>query len=159
QRITSITGMGGVGKTVLASALAQSPDVRRSFGDGVHWIAVGREADPLRTLSRVGLAVGDAAVDRYTRIAEARLLLGKALADRSIVPVLDDVWDVAVAEALHTAAGSKVRILLTGRRRNLFASSGVHEVPVDELSTDDALELLARWTDPPRPELPAQAED
>ena len=44
QRITSITGMGGVGKSVLAAALAQAPEVRRSFADGIFWITVGRDA-------------------------------------------------------------------------------------------------------------------
>jgi hypothetical protein len=35
QRITSVTGMGGVGKTVLATALAHVAEVRRSFQGGL----------------------------------------------------------------------------------------------------------------------------
>jgi WD40 repeat protein len=159
QRITSITGMGGVGKSVLAAALAQVPDVRRSFQDGIYWIAVGRNANTLRTLTRAGLAVGDDFVDRYTGVTDARLLLGKALAKKNCLLVLDDVWEVDVAEALHTAAGKNVRIILTGRKRNLFASVGVHEVPVDELSRNEALRLLADWTEVPRDNLPPEAAE
>jgi WD40 repeat protein len=159
QRITSVTGMGGVGKSVLATALAQAPDVRRSFQDGIYWIAVGRDSAALRTLTRVGLALDDTAVDRYTGLTEARLLLGKTLAGKNCLLVLDDIWDVAVAEALHTAAGKNVRILLTSRKRNLFASAGVHEVPVDELSEDEALNLLAEWTKTPRDKLPPEAQE
>lgn len=159
QRITALTGMGGIGKSVLAAALAHAPEVQRSFQDGIYWITVGRDADTLRTLTLAGRAIGDDAVDRYTGIDEARLLLGKALASKNCLLVLDDVWNVEVAEALHTAAGKNVRILLTSRKRKLFASAGVHEVPVDELSTDDALSLLADWTETPRKELPPEAKE
>ena len=62
QRITSVTGMRGVGKSILAAALAQAPEVRRSFADGVFWIPVGRHADTLRTLALIGNAVGDYAI-------------------------------------------------------------------------------------------------
>ena len=156
QRITSLTGMGGVGKSVLAAALAQAPEVRRSFREGVIWLAVGRDAAALPTLRRLGQALDDA-VDRYTGIPEARVLLERALAGRNCLLVLDDVWDVAVLEALHTAAGAGVRILLTSRRRRLFASAGVHELAIDELSPDEALELLAGWTGLKREELPPEA--
>jgi WD40 repeat protein len=159
QRITSLTGMGGVGKSVLAAALAQAPDVRRSFQDGIYWIAVGRDTGTLRTLTRIGLAVGDDALDRYTGVPEARLLLGKTLAKKNCLIILDDVWEVGVAEALHTAAGKGVRILLTSRKRKLFASAGVHEVPVDELSKEEALKLLSDWTQVPRDALPPEAAE
>ena len=157
QRITSITGMGGVGKSVLAAALAQAPEVRRSFADGVYWIPVGRNADTLTILKLVGSAVGDESIRSCTGITEARLLLGKTLAKLNCLLVLDDVWEVGVAEALHTAASQKVRILLTGRKRHLFASGGVHEVAVEELTKDEALDLLAKWTGVPRDELPPEA--
>jgi len=158
QRITSLTGMGGVGKSILATALAQAPDVRRSFQDGIHWITVGRDSSTLQALTRLGLTLNDA-VDRYTGVTEARLMLEMALAGKNCLLVLDDVWDVETAEALHTAAGKNVRILLTSRKRKLFASAGVHEVTVDELSKDQALNLLAVWTKTPLNELPREAAE
>lgn len=159
QRITSLTGMGGLGKSVLAAALAQAPDVRRSFGGGIYWINIGRDTSTLRTLTRVGLAVGDKNVDRYTGVTEARLLIARAIEKQNCLLVLDDVWDVEVAEALHTAAGKRVRILLTSRKRKLFASAGVHEVGIRELSKDEALNLLADWTQTPGNKLPTEAEE
>ena len=81
--------------------------------------------------------------------------MGKTLAGMNCLIVLDDIWEVDVVEALHTAAGKNVRILLTGHKRNLFDSAGVHEVFVDELAKDEALDLLAAWTNTHRDQLPA----
>ena len=156
QRITSITGMGGAGKTVLAVGLAHAPEVRRSFTDGVRWINVGRDVNAVRTATHVGLALGDEAIQAYTGIVEAKFLLEKKLADMNCLVVLDDVTDVGIIETLHTAASENVRILLTSRRRNLFASAGVHEVHVDELEEGDALNLLAHWAGVIREQLPPE---
>src|SRR5215471_4331583 len=37
-----VQGMGGIGKTVLAAALAHDSDVRQAFPDGVYWLTVGQ---------------------------------------------------------------------------------------------------------------------
>src|SRR5579872_4249106 len=37
-----VQGMGGIGKSVLATALARDTEVRRAFPDGVLWIRVGQ---------------------------------------------------------------------------------------------------------------------
>lgn len=38
-------GRGGIGKTVLAAALAQDDTVRRHFVDGVFWVTIGERGD------------------------------------------------------------------------------------------------------------------
>src|SRR5262249_48085182 len=40
-----VHGMGGIGKSVLTSALARSPEVRRTFPDGVFWVPIGERPD------------------------------------------------------------------------------------------------------------------
>src|SRR5205823_5398068 len=37
-----LQGMGGIGKSVLAAALARDEEVRRAFADGVFWVTVGQ---------------------------------------------------------------------------------------------------------------------
>lgn len=36
-----VQGMGGIGKTVLAAALARDLEVRQAFPDGIYWLAIG----------------------------------------------------------------------------------------------------------------------
>ena len=38
-----LQGMGGIGKSVLASALAHQHEVRRAFPDGIFWITLGQK--------------------------------------------------------------------------------------------------------------------
>jgi WD40 repeat protein len=158
QRISALTGMGGVGKSVLATALAQTAEVRRSFQGGVVWIPVGQHPDIVRVLARVGIAVGDD-VTGYTDVESARIRLSRALAAARCLVVLDDVWDSEVVEALHLAAGTGVRILMTSRHQDLFASTGVHLIVVDELSEHEGLELLSEWTATSLDKLPPQARE
>jgi hypothetical protein len=43
----AITGMGGIGKTVLASALAHEPEVRQALPDGIYWLTIGQKPNLL----------------------------------------------------------------------------------------------------------------
>lgn len=62
---TAVAGMGGIGKTVLATALCRDPVVHRAFPDGIAWITTGREWDGnfVPRMREVGRALG-ADVDR-----------------------------------------------------------------------------------------------
>ena len=40
-----VQGMGGLGKSVLAAALAWDEEVRRAFPDGIFWLRFGQEVD------------------------------------------------------------------------------------------------------------------
>ena len=49
-----VQGMGGIGKTVLAAALAQNSEVRRAFPDGIYWLTVGQTPSLLSLRGRRG---------------------------------------------------------------------------------------------------------
>jgi DNA replication protein DnaC len=38
-----VQGMSGIGKTVLAAALAHDLEVRQAFPDGIFWVTVGQK--------------------------------------------------------------------------------------------------------------------
>jgi hypothetical protein len=77
-------GQGGIGKSVLAVALARDEGIRRRFPDGVHWVSVGEGADilavQLQLLARLGApnppprTPADAR-DRLTQVLAARRVL------------------------------------------------------------------------------------
>jgi NB-ARC domain len=61
--VTGISGMGGIGKTVLVNALCRDELVQRTFPDGIAWLSLGRERSEGTTayMRRVLGAVGDPA--------------------------------------------------------------------------------------------------
>jgi hypothetical protein len=65
-------GQGGIGKTVLAAAVAQAEGIRRVFPDGVYWVTVGEKADllavQLELLARLGAGSDPADVGGGVRV-------------------------------------------------------------------------------------------
>ena len=57
-RSIGLHGQGGIGKTVLAAALARDHEIRRHFPGGVYWVTVGERGDvvalQLALLERLG---------------------------------------------------------------------------------------------------------
>ena len=84
-------GQGGIGKSVLAAALARDEDIRCRFPDGVFWVTVGEHADLLAAqldlLDRL-----DAGGPVPSTVAEATDRLRGVLATRRVLLVVDDVW-------------------------------------------------------------------
>jgi replication-associated recombination protein RarA len=48
--ISAIYGLGGIGKSTLAAALAQEKDVQACFPDGIFWATLGQQPDILSFL-------------------------------------------------------------------------------------------------------------
>jgi hypothetical protein len=51
-----VQGMAGVGKTVLATALAHDSEVRRAFPDSIYWLTVDQKPN---VLAELAFASGD----------------------------------------------------------------------------------------------------
>jgi NB-ARC domain/WD domain, G-beta repeat/TIR domain/APAF-1 helical domain len=147
-------GQGGIGKTVLAAALARDEAVRRHFPDGVFWVTVGERGDLIAAqiglLERLGMAHPE-----LRSVIQGLVLLRQALADRRCLLVVDDVWSPAAAAAFH-AAGPRGRVLYTTRDRAVLDGTAAEVVQIGVLSRGAAWELLRRLT---RVEvLPAEAD-
>lgn len=127
-----LQGMGGIGKSVLASALAHHAEVRRAFGDGIFWITLGQSPNLAELQRWLAKELGDEALFTDERSGKERLR--KLLAGRKALLVLDDVWQRKHAEAFNVI-GPMGRVLLTTRDAGLvtaLASKETHyrvEVP------------------------------
>ena len=140
-RAVGLHGQGGIGKTVLAAAVACDPVVRAHFPDGLFWVTAGEQPDlsGLQTglLSRLG---GTGPVPRSA--TEGAGLLRQVLADRQVLLVIDDVWSVAAAQAFRVT-GPRGRVLYTTRDPAVLAAVRAVAEQVDVLSEPAARQLLA----------------
>lgn len=137
-------GMGGSGKTALASALVSDDRVLKHFRRGVFWISVGPTYNTKDILERlaarmivdhagpVELDSEDAGIQRLT-----------AWARKDPLPrlvVLDDVWESDVVDALqHTG----LKLLVTTRVRDVVAAEGGH-TDIGDMTKPEARDLLRK---------------
>ena len=141
-----LAGRGGFGKTTLAAAIAQDPEVRDAYIDGIFWVTVGREAinvlpqieDVIRAISGKSLGTTD-----ETAAAEE---LARLLDHRDALLVLDDVWTEAQLRPFQKATRN-ASLLVTTRNREISGPTTT-PIDVDELTDDEALDLISRDLSP-----------
>jgi WD40 repeat protein len=155
-RTMGLHGQGGIGKTVLATAVARDAEVRNRFPDGVFWVTVGEQVDlvtaQLELLSRLGIGRPDLRTP-----SQGLEHLRRAMADRRCLLVVDDVWSTASAAAFR-AAGPQGRVLYTTRNAAVLQGVGADVQRVEVLPTGAARQLLARLSGVSVDELPPQVE-
>jgi NB-ARC domain/TIR domain len=156
RRITSLVGMPGAGKSVLAAAFARATATRLAFArDGIVWLSVGQHPTPGLVVRLLGAAFGvDLGFDESVSAAR----LAPTLANRSCLIVLDDVWDVRDAEPVVNACDITTRVLITTRDRNLANRFSDRPMVVGALDEAEALRLLAGYARI-EAELPPEAVD
>jgi predicted ATPase/transcriptional regulator with XRE-family HTH domain len=146
HRLVTLTGPGGVGKTRLAFAVADTLAGR--FADGVAFVDLAPVRDPALVAAVVASALGIREV-RAQSIADQ---LAAYLRARAMVLVLDNfehILDAAPVVAALLASASGLRVLVTSREP--LRLSGEQVMPVEPLALP-ASDQLVNVNDPQRPE-------
>ena len=153
--ISAVSGIGGIGKSVLAVHVAHR--AAADFPDGQLYVNLaGASADPAvpaevlaRLLRDLGVPAAQVPADADERAARFRSLL----AGHRMLLVLDDARDAAqVRPLLPGAAGCAVIVTSRARLADLV---GAQRVDLNELDRGEARELFTRivgadrvWTEP-----------
>ncbi|MCI0575939.1 MAG: NB-ARC domain-containing protein, partial [Chloroflexi bacterium] len=153
SKAVEVQGMGGLGKSVLAAALAHDEAIRAAFPDGIYWLTVGQgpgqteeQAEAFLLSRQVELAklLGQEQVS-FTNTKHGRSWLRQRLAGQSCLLILDDVWTAGQLKALAVLpAGSQSHLLLTTRDSRLARVAGAVEHQLEVLDKPEALHLLAK---------------
>lgn len=133
----SLVGMGGIGKTALATAAAHEMAAEQVFPDGIVWLNGWEQTSLGAVMAELAdalkLEVGQ------QKLAQQRRALAFHLADRKALIVLDNFETVedgqAVAEFL---AGLPVPVLVTGRQW----APGSQVIELDSLAAEAAVRLF-----------------
>jgi len=139
--VSALHGLGGIGKSTLAIALAREPAIQQRFSDGVLWATLGQQPDLLSHLSHWIQALGDHDF-RPTSEAAASGHLRSLLHRKSALLVVDDAWRTEHVSPFLTG-GPSCRALLTTRRADIADEVGARLFHLDILQPDRALALLA----------------
>lgn len=139
--VSALLGLGGIGKSTIAAALAYDPDVRHRFEDGILWATVGQQPDLLHLLSNWIQTLGDYDY-RPTSIEAASNHLKNLLQHKAVLLVLDDVWDSAHIKPLGVSC-CHGHILITTRRFDVAEEAGATIFRLEVMSPVQTLHLLA----------------
>ncbi len=145
--LTALSGLPGVGKTILAVQAVYDRDILAHFRDGVLWAGLGPQPNVLDLLSHWGkmLNMSPSEMKALRGRRAWSMALREAIGERRMLVVIDDAWQAEEALAFQVG-GPHCRYLLTTRFPHLaaqVAATGTLVVP--ELSDDDGVELLKHF--------------
>ncbi|MCZ8191643.1 MAG: NB-ARC domain-containing protein, partial [Microcystis sp. LE19-338.1B] len=138
--ISAIYGLGGIGKSTLAAALAQEKEVQAYFPDGIFWATLGQQPDILSFLHGWIQALGDYNF-KPTGIDAASLHLRTLLADKKALLVVDDLWNVEDIDPFRVAV-NQCKLLVTTRE---VPVKGAIRYDLDVMTESQSLALLTSY--------------
>uniref|UniRef100_UPI0040562F3F NB-ARC domain-containing protein n=1 Tax=Candidatus Electronema sp. TaxID=2698783 RepID=UPI0040562F3F len=152
-----VQGMGGLGKSVLAAALAHDEDVRAAFPDGIFWLRFRQDIDDAYLLEQQAEILKILAPDQLPdTLAYGENLLNLALQDKRCLFIADDLWDSKYLRHFNVKS-SGCRFLLTTRNAEVIKKTGAHKCELGLLSDTQAREFLALSSGCAENDLPDEA--
>lgn len=137
--VSAIYGLGGIGKSVLAAALAHNPVVQARFPDGILWVTLGQNPDILPLLSGWVQALRDYHFKPIS-VEATTTHLRTLLSDKQVLLVVDDVWDVAHLDPFRVGRGQS-RVLVTTRSAPI---TDALRYDLDVMTPAEALAMLTK---------------
>lgn len=169
KKIIGLHGMGGVGKTTLAVALARDCDVRRAFADGIYWVTLGdidQSDEEVRLTQVQAQLIMQLATERKTwsvdlptpprSIPDGSIRLKGLLQNKKCLIIIDDVWHADHARVFGDALGEHCRMVVTSRKQPVLRALDALEYEITPLDAKAALQLLTQVSYPKR--LPSETE-
>ncbi|MCB0195151.1 MAG: TIR domain-containing protein [Anaerolineae bacterium] len=138
--IVGLYGTAGYGKTVLAKAVCHDENIRAAYDDGVVWVTLGQNPGDLtgRVVDLVEVLSGERPC--FATVDEAQTRLVQLLADRDILMVLDDVWNVSHLTPFLKGGSKCTRLITT---RNVAAlPPRTNKIEVAAMAVSEAVDLL-----------------
>jgi hypothetical protein len=140
----ALHGMGGTGKSVLARALCDDPEIQAAFPDGILWATIGQTPDlEARFKDWIG-ALGGVIGETSPGPERLKVILADLLRERACLLILDDVWQKDHVECFDVG-GPRCRLLLTTRDAALVEDLGGRVHPVPLMAESEAVSLLELW--------------
>lgn len=138
--ISAIHGLGGIGKSTIAAALAYDRDVQERFADGVLWVTLGQQPDLLSLLRGWIQALGGNHF-RLTTVEMTTSYLRTLLQGKRSLLVVDDAWQIDHVTPF-LAGGSSCHSLITTRERLVVKGVGAAAYAMDTMTSEQAVTLL-----------------
>jgi hypothetical protein len=148
--ISTLRGLGGIGKTTIARWLVWRPEVEQRFPDGRIWITLGKEPRDALTVINDCVSRLDPTLKTKATEEAASADLAALLQERSLLVIIDDVWpgkSSEVAKALMVPSPRSRYFLTTRFHFSQLADDGelrAEEFLLEDMNLAQATALIAR---------------
>jgi tetratricopeptide (TPR) repeat protein/transcriptional regulator with XRE-family HTH domain len=141
----ALSGLPGVGKTAMLSALAYDEAVCAAFPDGVLWAGLGPSPNLAALLGGWGVALGLKLeeIARLNTVGKVARTLCALIAARRCLLVIDDAWQIEHALAFKIGGIQCIHLVTTRSNQLAFQFAGSDTFHIPELSPEAAVDLLA----------------
>lgn len=152
-----VQGMGGLGKSVLAAALAHDEAVRAAFPDGIFWLRFRQNVDDAYLLEQQAEILKIIAPGQLPdTLVNGENLLTLTLEDKRCLFIADDIWDSG--HLRHFVPKSKgCRLLLTTRKAEVIKKINAVACELGLLDEKQARQFLAVCSGCAENDLPDEA--
>ena len=140
--VTAIHGLGSVGKSTIATALAHDQEVQAHFSDGILWAALGQQPNLLSLLSSWVQELGNYNF-KATSVEATCNQLRTLLYDKAVLLVVDDAWNTSDAQAFNVG-GARCQVLVTTREAGIAQVLGASTYSLDVMTPFQSMELLTK---------------
>ena len=143
----TLYGLPGVGKTALLLALTQNKAIQRHFSEGILWAGLGPHPHLFEQLSRWGhlLQIPSKELKEHRDLPSLARCLRTHIGSRRFLLILDDVWQLEDALALHIG-GSHCAYAVSTRLPGLAGQLSLqHTLHIPELEATHGTALLAHF--------------
>jgi hypothetical protein len=124
------------------------------------WVNIGEkpsEADLVNQMREAAKALGKSPEGFDTLVGSSNLLRN-LLKDKSVLLILDDVWNAKHVSYFQTHGARFCRLLLTARNADIAKATGAQTHPLEVLTKELSRRLLANWTGLCEEKLPGEAD-
>ncbi|MEM6404566.1 MAG: NB-ARC domain-containing protein, partial [Cyanobacteria bacterium P01_D01_bin.116] len=140
--VTAIHGLGSVGKSTIAAALAHDEEVQAYFSDGILWATLGQQPNLLSLLSSWVKALGDYSFKAISVEATSNQLR-TLLCDKAVLLVVDDTWNTEDTQAFNVG-GARCQVLVTTRSSGIAQALGASTYSLDVMTPSQGMVLLTK---------------
>jgi hypothetical protein len=140
--VSTIQGMAGIGKSVLAASIIYEKSVQERFEDGIFWVTLSQQPDIRSSLSGLLATLGGDALRQGVGLDVMKNSLSSILSNKACLIVIDDAWQPEHVQ-YFLVGGSRCKVLITTRDALItrtIEGATLHYINI--MTSDQALSLI-----------------